>query len=748
MSSKVRFGVYDLDIAGMELRKSGVRIRLQDQPFRILQALVEKPGEVVGREELKSKIWSNDTFVDFDQSLNKAVNRLREVLNDDASRPKYIETIPRRGYRFVAPVTDMSSSAQVVAEPAPPVTETTNTTPQRRPGRILAVAGATFVVVALIVAIQQYIRSTSRGAAGAARLLIPDAYAPRLSSDGKLVAYMSTAGGDVAHIWVRQTAGEKRMQVTKGTSRDLLCDLSPDGTQILFFSDRAGVGVYQIPTFQGEARLVVPGATGAQFSPDGQLILFWTNDAVRNGHARVLVGSVNGSDPFGIEAINHDYLILGHPFWSADSSGIVFFGRRHGKSEKLDGWWLASLSGGAPKRFAIPGLERVSLLGLEILTWARQRDDGASIVYSVRRGDVSTLFRIALSKTGQPVGTSKQLSSSAGLLPSASMGDNGKLVYEVVTRSRQIFEIPVDKEGRKVGLATELPLTEGLLYYSPSVSRDGRWVVYVEAEHGKRTKKVILRDLAAGTDRVLDWFRDDPPFAEELGSASISPDGSKVVFGRLCLSETLNCPSYVVPALGGQPEQLCENCTSRGFSSDASFVLMQTYAGQVADRDRIVAVDLQTKRQRDFLSDPDRNLYHPFLSWDDRWVAFKKDLVSGSQIMIAPVKDGRPGMSAEWISVTDGRYSDDKPQFSPDGKAIYFTSLRDGHLCIWKQLLDSITKHPVGAPEGYEHFHSTAGSDGSPNMVSLWFSDLTVGRDKILISLPHPKHDLWVEQVN
>ncbi|MGC2659439.1 MAG: helix-turn-helix domain-containing protein [Bryobacteraceae bacterium] len=84
-------------------------IRLQEQPFRILAALVDRPGEVVSREDLKARIWANDTFVDFDRSLNKAVNRLREVLNDDASHPRYIETVPRRGYRFVAHV--MASAA-------------------------------------------------------------------------------------------------------------------------------------------------------------------------------------------------------------------------------------------------------------------------------------------------------------------------------------------------------------------------------------------------------------------------------------------------------------------------------------------------------------------------------------------------------------------------------------------------------------------------------------------------------------
>src|ERR1700678_2828515 len=103
MPGKIRFGVYELDRDTMELRKRGVLLRLQEQPFRVLAMLAERPGEVITREQLQEQIWGN-TFVDFDQSLNKAVNRVREALNDNAATPQYIETVPRRGYRFIAPV--------------------------------------------------------------------------------------------------------------------------------------------------------------------------------------------------------------------------------------------------------------------------------------------------------------------------------------------------------------------------------------------------------------------------------------------------------------------------------------------------------------------------------------------------------------------------------------------------------------------------------------------------------------------
>jgi cholera toxin transcriptional activator len=109
----VRFGVFEADLESRELRKQGRRIRLQDQPFAILAVLLERPGIIVTREELREKLWPADTFVDFDHSLNTAINKIREVLGDSASSPRFVETVARRGYRFLADVqSDVHSDVQ------------------------------------------------------------------------------------------------------------------------------------------------------------------------------------------------------------------------------------------------------------------------------------------------------------------------------------------------------------------------------------------------------------------------------------------------------------------------------------------------------------------------------------------------------------------------------------------------------------------------------------------------------------
>ncbi len=166
----VRFGVFEVDLKSCELRKHGVRLKLPEQPFQVLAVLLEKPGEIITRDELHSRLWQGDTFVDFDHGLNNAVMKLREVLGDSSDNPRFVETIPRRGYRFIAPAEESVYSTQVsVPEPAglgggpdpaesgqveaavPLTTPVSPGTHLRRIGLVVAVALAAFAVVGAFV---------------------------------------------------------------------------------------------------------------------------------------------------------------------------------------------------------------------------------------------------------------------------------------------------------------------------------------------------------------------------------------------------------------------------------------------------------------------------------------------------------------------------------------------------------------------------------------------------------------------
>src|SRR5580704_10085578 len=141
----VQFGLFEVDLQARELRKAGVKIKLNDQPFQVLTVLLERPGEVVTREELQTRLWPADVFVDFDLSLNTAVKKLRQALGDESDNPRFVETLYRRGYRFIAPVNfavrdqlpasnngnGVGASPSDTLTTAPPVVQSTVSSTQR-----------------------------------------------------------------------------------------------------------------------------------------------------------------------------------------------------------------------------------------------------------------------------------------------------------------------------------------------------------------------------------------------------------------------------------------------------------------------------------------------------------------------------------------------------------------------------------------------------------------------------------------
>src|SRR3954452_17143818 len=117
-AAKIRFGVFEADLRAGELRKCGIRIKLQSQPFKLLTILLSRAGEIVSREELQQQLWGSETVVNFDHSLGTAINKVREALGDSAENPRYIETLAKRGYRFIAPVQPLDSASQDSAGPS------------------------------------------------------------------------------------------------------------------------------------------------------------------------------------------------------------------------------------------------------------------------------------------------------------------------------------------------------------------------------------------------------------------------------------------------------------------------------------------------------------------------------------------------------------------------------------------------------------------------------------------------------
>ena len=292
----IRFGEFQLDLETAELRNNGTKSSLQGQPLQILAMLLERPGRLVTREELKKRLWPTDTFVDFDQSLNRAVNRLREALGDSAEQPHFVETLPRRGYRFIAPVTH-GMGGTAAAAPVYPWLASVDTAEQdgshvNRPlssvsapaprwNREFVTAGilAAFFFLA---AVGFVLRRPSVGPGVSFENLDINTVTDSgkvthvaISPDGRYVAYTEFLG-DKQALRLRQVATRSDVQILPPDLGHFVgLTFSPDGNYIYFVrSDRNDLSfryLYSVPSLGGTPRkLITDVDSGIGFSPDGR----------------------------------------------------------------------------------------------------------------------------------------------------------------------------------------------------------------------------------------------------------------------------------------------------------------------------------------------------------------------------------------------------------------------------------------------------------------------------------------------
>ena len=273
----IRFGSFEVDVQAGELRKSGLKLKLSGQPFQVLAILLERPAEVVTREELQKRLWP-DTFVDVDHNLNTAINKIREALGDSAESPRFVETLPRRGYRFVAPVEGAS-----VGKITPEVLNggVLKHESESRWNLRLAILSAASLLLAGV----GFFVYSRRGVSGPpkqrtlTRVTFDDGLQVGVtwSPDGRYIAYSSDRAGKF-DIWVQQVSGGDPVQITKGPDNNWQPDWSPDGKYIAYRSEEGDGGLYIVPALGGTGleRKIAPFGYYPQWSPDSSRILLQT----------------------------------------------------------------------------------------------------------------------------------------------------------------------------------------------------------------------------------------------------------------------------------------------------------------------------------------------------------------------------------------------------------------------------------------------------------------------------------------
>jgi Tol biopolymer transport system component len=311
-------------------------------------------------------------------------------------------------------------------------------------------------------------------------------------------------------------------------------------------------------------------------------------------------------------------------------------------------------------------------------------------------------------------------------------------VFSIGTVGSNLWSIPIDtNQGRVTGERQQLTQVEGVRDAGVSLSRDGKRAVFWSEG------RILMKEL--GTEGETQLAVGDSP--------AISPDGSFVAY---TVTERQKTSVYMVPTVGGTPRRICQGCASgglKGFSADGSRVLAQDYSWG-AMLDRIELINIASGQVKLVLSHPNRSLWHPYYSWDDKWMTFKMQLdpppidynAQRFRIYVTPVEDFVPAGESRWIALTSGEYADDKPQLSPDGNTLYFTSNRDHHNCFWAQRLNPKTKRPEGAPFAVQHLHyQQAIGEGGGN--PLFRMELSVARDKIVTNIEDAHSDIWMTQL-
>lgn len=676
---RIRFGTFEADPVAGELRRGGQRVNLQDQPFRLLLLLLERAGELVSRDEIRRALWG-ETFVDFDEGLNTAVRKLRDALGDSASNPRFIETLPRRGYRFIAPV-------EVLGEPEAPPPQPV-AAPARRWRWIAGtaiIAGAT----AILLIRGWFVRELGFVLASPIQLtrdtgLTTD---PVISRDGKLIAYASDRSGERnLDIWVQHAAGGEPKRISFDGADDHQPDIAPDGSQIIFRSEREGGGIYAVSTLGGESRLLIPRAYVPRFSPDGGRLAY-ARGTFGTGS---FVGELYVQDvPAGeARAIALNATTLGPAVWSPDGKLLAFVGEaREGGdgvhlwmcfAEGKPAWKLTSKPIGGPSLYFGPP-QTVS-----VAWW------GEAIVLSISEGDSASLWAGVVDRASNRLkGEMKRITVGSGNEVMPSISTNGRMVFASRVQSSNIWTVNPAKAD-----TTLRPLTnDRARNLRPSISADGSKMAYVSDRGGDFD--VYVKNLIDGADRVVART----PVRESY--AAISRDGSEVASYD---SHDL----WITRTNGGTPRLLCRQCERpEGWTPEGALLVWAASSGRHTG-----LRDVRTGSLVELFAPGTAAPVAPALSPDGKWVVFHILVARGSDKSVPPLRRiflaryaGQPLQQSEWIPVTDGTGLDREPRWSADGNRIYFLSDRDGARCIWARDLDTQTKEPRGAAYPAVHLH-------------------------------------------
>jgi Tol biopolymer transport system component/DNA-binding winged helix-turn-helix (wHTH) protein len=558
-SNVIRFGVFEVDLRAGELRRQGLKVKLQEQPFQVLAMLLEKQGQVVTREELRDRIWPDGIFVDFDKSLSKAVNKVREALGDSPENSCFVETLPRRGYRFLVPVESGQAPQRPVLQlPSLPAEWKPGPSARRRFERAFRGIMATLAIAVVVgVGVWVSMKPPIQQPGQSALIAIPlttfpgDQFFPNFSPDGNQVAFAwNGPKQDNVDIYVKLIGTDSLLQLTNDPAMDYAPAWSPDGRYIAFLRGGDHATVLLVPSIGGPPERKLTETTSS-----------------------IDFNRVGGSVP-GLS-------------WSPDAKWIAM--RDHGPGEAQESIYLFSMDTGEKRRLTFPppgcgdgtpafspdgrrlafsrtstvGVSQVYLLDLserlfperpaKQLTLRKQSTvglawtpDGREIIYSSGSywaGGSVELWRISASGSGEP--RVLALAGEHGWWPAISRRGNHLAFARNHANDQNIWRLDLSGPNGKAGKPFKL-IASTRNDYNPQYSPDGKKIAFISQRSGGDEVWVCNSN---GADAVqLTSLR-----AAITGCPRWSPDGARIVFDSNAAGAF---DVYVIDATGGRPKRL------------------------------------------------------------------------------------------------------------------------------------------------------------------------------------------------
>lgn len=759
MRSEFQLGRWVVAPSLNRLQADEATVHVEPKVMHVLVRLAQQPGQVVTRDQLINSVWA-DTFVT-DDVLKRSIFELRKALGDDARRPIYIQTIPKGGYRLVAPVLPINSSeqGQRATQDGPaatsgrltyraPLQESSVETGTPSIGRMISRPALVVLVLAGGLAVGWWAVNRLGFTKGAESAELVQRNLTRLtfgsglqtdvtwSPDGQFIAYASDRAGNF-DIWVQPTMGGDPVQVTRSPAHDTQPDWSPDGSRLAFRSERDGGGLYIVPAVGGAERQLTSFGTHPSWSADNQEILFFDGTAPGDGEWWLRLYAVSTDEGVAREILPEFfrrgawYWIAPHPDGRISALGThqrLGFGfytiTRDGKqtvvSERSPAVPFSLSAGGGKDRRRF-----------------RWHPSGAALYLQTDSNAVYNLWKVRIDPGTLAWLSVERLTTGAGSEVEPALSRDGRrLAFTTEHESSRLWAFPLDPVGLRLG--SGIPLTEeGAVAENAALSTDGRRVAYNLARPGINHRETWITDIVDGTSETIPtnaWVR------------CWSSDGTAIVYNHFRLEMGPMANAVAVRGLRGK-DRFVSRWATDFFFSPSDWIpggLLGTY--QARGSAAVLALWPTTNSQADR---PERilfgrsgsDLWQATLAPNARWVSFvahAPDRPSGLELIVAPAGGSPP---ERWTRVAADHIWPDKPRWAPDGRTLYFISRRpSSYFNLWGVRFDPGRGKPSGQPFALSAFDSPS-MFISPQLVT---AEMGISSRHAVLTIKNVSGSIWM----